>query len=149
MGKKWEELDKIWVSSSWQGSVNKKRMNQQPVRGMQRQAGLFFVPQCLWRLFILFSELSDLIIERAIRRERDKMAAIRTVWDKWVEQLPLLYNPNVTVDERLLPFKARCTYIQYVLSRGASEKNQGTGVVLDMAQRLRGHNITHNTVYVY
>ena len=39
---------------------------------------------------------------KAGRRERDKLAAVRTVWDKWLEQLPLLYNPgpNITVDER-------------------------------------------------
>ena len=39
---------------------------------------------------------------KAGRRERDKLAAVRTLWDKWVEQLSLLYNPgpNITVDER-------------------------------------------------
>ena len=39
---------------------------------------------------------------KAGRRERDKLAAVRTVWDKWVEHLSLLYNPgpNITVDER-------------------------------------------------
>ncbi|XP_029907418.1 piggyBac transposable element-derived protein 4-like [Myripristis murdjan] len=112
---------------------------------------------------------------RAGRRERDKLAAIRTVWDKWVEQLPLLYNsgPNVTVDERLVAFRGRCPFRQYMPSKpakygikiwaacdantsyalnmqvytgkpvgGAPEKNQGTRVVLDMAQGLRGHNIT-------
>lgn len=37
---------------------------------------------------------------------RDKLAAIRDVWDKWVDMLPLLYNPgpHVTVDERFVPF---------------------------------------------
>ena len=40
---------------------------------------------------------------KAGRRESDKLAAVRTVWDKWVEQLSLRYNnpgPNITVDER-------------------------------------------------
>ena len=55
------------------------------------------------------------------RRERDKLAAIRTVWDKWVEQLPLLYNPgpNVTVDERLVAFRGRCPFKQYMPSKPA------------------------------
>lgn len=112
---------------------------------------------------------------RAGRRERDKLAAIRTVWDKWVERLPLLYNPgpNVTVDERLVAFRGRCPFKQYMPSKpakyglkiwaacdanssyalnlqvytgkpvgGAPERNQGMRVVLDMAQGLRGHNIT-------
>lgn len=44
------------------------------------------------------------------RWERDKLSAIRTVWDKWVQRLPLLYNsgPNVTVDERLVAFRGGC-----------------------------------------
>ncbi|XP_034065557.1 piggyBac transposable element-derived protein 4-like [Gymnodraco acuticeps] len=58
---------------------------------------------------------------RAGRRERDKLAAIRTVWDKWVERLPLLYNPgpNVTVDERLVAFRGRCPFKQYMPSKPA------------------------------
>ncbi|XP_025767401.1 piggyBac transposable element-derived protein 4-like [Oreochromis niloticus] len=112
---------------------------------------------------------------RAGRRERDKLAAIRDVWDKWVEILPLLYNPgpHVTVDERLVPFRGRCPFRQYMpnkpakygikiwaacdakssyawnmqvytgkLPGGASEKNQGMRVVLQMSEGLQGHNIT-------
>lgn len=38
---------------------------------------------------------------RAARRETDKLAPIRELWGKWVERLPMMYNPdlNVTVDE--------------------------------------------------
>lgn len=112
---------------------------------------------------------------RAGRRERDKLAAFRDVWDKWVEILPLLYNPgpHVTVDERLVPFRGRCPFRQYMpnkpakygikmwvacdakssyawnmqvytgkLPGGASEKNQGMRVVLEMSEGLQGHNIT-------
>lgn len=44
---------------------------------------------------------------RPARRVTDKLAAIREVWDKWIERLPYLYNPGpeVTVDEQLVPFK--------------------------------------------
>lgn len=44
---------------------------------------------------------------RADRREHDKLAAIREVWDLWVHRLPQLYNPgpDVTADECLVPFK--------------------------------------------
>ncbi|XP_053351170.1 piggyBac transposable element-derived protein 4-like [Clarias gariepinus] len=112
---------------------------------------------------------------RAGRRERDKLAAIRDVWNKWVEILPLMYNPgiHVTVDERLVPFRGRCPFRQYMPSKpskygikiwaacdakssyawnmqvytgklpgGASEKNQGIRVVLEMSEGLQGHNIT-------
>ncbi|XP_063743292.1 piggyBac transposable element-derived protein 4-like [Eleginops maclovinus] len=58
---------------------------------------------------------------RAGRRERDKLAAIRDVWDKWVEILPLLYNPgpHVTVDERLVQFRGRCPFRQYMPNKPA------------------------------
>nr|XP_054602931.1 piggyBac transposable element-derived protein 4-like [Nothobranchius furzeri] len=58
---------------------------------------------------------------RASRCERDKLAAIRDVWDKWVEILPLLYNPgpHVTVDERLVPFRGRCPFRQYMPNKPA------------------------------
>ncbi|KAF0023369.1 hypothetical protein F2P81_023999 [Scophthalmus maximus] len=61
---------------------------------------------------------------RPVRRQRDKLAAICTVWDKWVDRLPLLYNPgaNVTVDERLVGFRGRLSLpaVQYMPSKPAS-----------------------------
>lgn len=60
---------------------------------------------------------------RPVRRQRDKLAAICTVWDKWVDRLPLLYNPgaNVTVDERLVGFRGRLSLpaVQYMPSKPA------------------------------
>ena len=55
------------------------------------------------------------------RRQRDKLAAIRDVWDKWVQRLPLLYNPGpyVTVDECLVAFRGRCPFRQYIPSKPA------------------------------
>ena len=53
------------------------------------------------------------------RRQHDKLAAIREVWDKWVERLPLIYNPSpdITVDERLVVFRGRCPFKQYMPSK--------------------------------
>ncbi|TWW71426.1 hypothetical protein D4764_17G0009090 [Takifugu flavidus] len=112
---------------------------------------------------------------RPARRVTDKRAAIREVWDKWVERLPYLFNPgpDVTVDEQLVPFRGRCPFRQYMPSKpakygikswvacdakssyawnmqiytgkptsGCPEKNQGMGVVLDVTEGLRGHNVT-------
>ncbi|KAI7805227.1 putative piggyBac transposable element-derived protein 4-like [Triplophysa rosa] len=94
--------------------------------------------------------------------ELDKLAPIRELWDKWVERLPLLYNSglNVTVDERLVPFRGRCPFRQYMQSKPAKygikicaacdaqssyawnmQVYMGLRVVLDMTTGLRGHKI--------
>ncbi|XP_014853421.1 PREDICTED: piggyBac transposable element-derived protein 3-like [Poecilia mexicana] len=58
---------------------------------------------------------------RAGRCEKDKLAAIRDVWDKWVKILPLLYNPgpHVTVGESLIPFRGCCPFRQHVSNKPA------------------------------
>ncbi|KAG1971378.1 hypothetical protein F2P79_002510 [Pimephales promelas] len=49
----------------------------------------------------------------------DKLAPVRDIWEKWVQRLPLLYNPgpSVTVDECLVPFRGRCPFKQYMPSK--------------------------------
>ncbi|RXN25337.1 piggyBac transposable element-derived 4-like protein [Labeo rohita] len=53
------------------------------------------------------------------QKKSDKLAPIRNIWDKWVERLPLLYNPgpNVTVDECLVRFRGQCPFKQYMPSK--------------------------------
>ncbi|XP_039618136.1 piggyBac transposable element-derived protein 4-like [Polypterus senegalus] len=53
---------------------------------------------------------------RAARRATDNLAAFREVWDRWAERLPLMYHPgpDVTLDERLLTFRGRCPFRQYM-----------------------------------
>lgn len=50
--------------------------------------------------------------------QNDKLAAIRNIWDRRVERLPLMYNPGpeVTVDECLVPFRGRCSFKVYLSS---------------------------------
>lgn len=56
---------------------------------------------------------------RQERRSRDKLAAIREIWEKWVEVLPKLYYPdeNITIDEQLVGFRGRCPFKQYIPSK--------------------------------
>ncbi|KAL6465104.1 hypothetical protein MHYP_G00252370 [Metynnis hypsauchen] len=56
---------------------------------------------------------------RDTRAKSDKLAPIRDVWEKWVQLLPLMFNPGleVTVDERFLPFRGKCPFRQYMPSK--------------------------------
>ncbi len=57
--------------------------------------------------------------EELDQKKSDKLAPVRNIWDKWVQRLPLLYNPgpNVTVDECLVRFRGRCPFKQYMPSK--------------------------------
>lgn len=43
------------------------------------------------------------------------------LWDKWVEILPKLFNPgeNVTIDEKLVGFRGKCPFRQYMPNKPA------------------------------
>ncbi|KRX22160.1 PiggyBac transposable element-derived protein 4 [Trichinella nelsoni] len=58
---------------------------------------------------------------RSHRREKDSLAAIRDVWNDWASRLPMMRNPGayVTVDERLIPFRSRCPFRQYMPKKTA------------------------------
>lgn len=59
--------------------------------------------------------------DREQRKQRDKLAPIRNIWDKWNKRLRLYLNPgeNLTVDEQLVSFRGRCSFRQYIPSKPA------------------------------
>lgn len=59
--------------------------------------------------------------DHVANRSRDKLAPIRTVFDKWNNRLKLLYVPGkfLTVDEQLVPFRGRTPFTQYMPSKPA------------------------------
>ncbi|GFO24935.1 PiggyBac transposable element-derived protein 4 [Plakobranchus ocellatus] len=55
---------------------------------------------------------------RSQRRERDPFAPIRELWDCFQINLGRYYVPgiNITVDEQLVAFRGRCSFLQYLPS---------------------------------
>ena len=126
-GEKWKELDKTHLDAYLgllilAGVYKSKDESTASLWGAETGRAIFRATMSL-ETFHIFSRVIrfDNRETRAGRRERDKLAAVRTVWDKWVEQLPLLYNPgpNITVDERLVAFRGRCPFRQYMPSKPA------------------------------
>ncbi|KAK7120985.1 hypothetical protein R3I94_020837 [Phoxinus phoxinus] len=66
------------------------------------------------RIFCFYKKVAE-----SGRKKDDKLAPIRDIWEKWVQRLPLLYNPgpSITVDECLVPFRGRCPFKQYMPSK--------------------------------
>lgn len=65
--------------------------------------------------FIRFDDKED----RIERRARNKLAAIRNVFDRWNRNLQKLYvcGDCVTVDEQLIPFRGKSPFTQYIPSK--------------------------------
>nr|XP_024655512.1 piggyBac transposable element-derived protein 4-like [Maylandia zebra] len=55
------------------------------------------------------------------RRHTDKLAPFHEVWDMWTHRLMMLFSPDrdLTVDEQLVSFKARCSFRQYIPKKPA------------------------------
>jgi hypothetical protein len=51
----------------------------------------------------------------------DRLASIRSIFERFVKQLPRHFTPseNVTVDEQLVPFRGRCSFVQYMPKKPA------------------------------
>lgn len=58
---------------------------------------------------------------RKERRNKDKLAAIREIYESWNDNLSKMYYPDeyVTVDEQLVGFRGRCPFKQYIPSKPA------------------------------
>lgn len=74
------------------------------------QDRFFFLLQCL-----RFDNLET----REERRQFDKLAPIRSLWDSFVENCKKGYSlgENTTIDEKLEAFRGRCSFRQYIFSK--------------------------------
>ncbi|CAF1236584.1 unnamed protein product [Rotaria sordida] len=54
--------------------------------------------------------------DRQLRDKLDRLAPIRTIFECFVKQLPQHFIPseNLTIDEQLVPFRGRCSFVQYI-----------------------------------
>lgn len=71
-----------------------------------------------FKLILKFIRFDDLET-RVARRQRDKMAAIRQVWDLFATRCRTFYNvgTDCTVDEQLVGFRGRCPFRMYIPSK--------------------------------
>lgn len=72
-------------------------------------------------LFLIRCIRFDDVRDRQIRKEVDKLAPIRYVFDSFVHNCQKLYIPGsyVTIDEKLEPFRGRCSFRQYMPKKPA------------------------------
>ena len=61
----------------------------------------------------------DLKSERRRNLEKDKFCSASSLWNPFIENCQKAFRPNanITVDEQLLPCKARCKFIQYMANK--------------------------------
>ena len=72
-------------------------------------------------LFLLLAIQFDDRTTRSQRKETDKLAAIRYILDEFVQNCKNTYclSEFLTIDETLVPFRGRCSFIQYIPSKPA------------------------------
>lgn len=56
---------------------------------------------------------------RRSRRQTDSFAPFRDIWQKFVQNCKINFNPgvNMCIDEQLIPFRGRCSFRQYLPSK--------------------------------
>jgi hypothetical protein len=65
-----------------------------------------------FKFFLRFIRFDD----RQHRNKSDRLAPIRYVFERFTKQLPRHFIPseNLTIDEQLVPFRGRCSFVQYM-----------------------------------
>ena len=56
---------------------------------------------------------------RTAHRQKDAFTPFRDIWDEFMKNLSQHYVPGclLTVDEQLVPFRGRCSFLQYLPSK--------------------------------
>ncbi|XP_031338368.1 piggyBac transposable element-derived protein 4-like [Photinus pyralis] len=88
------------------------------------KSGLCFIGKdknTLWSKFILRALRFDNVNDREFRKQFDKLAPIREIFDDFVYRCKTNYNVSelVTIDEMLESFRGRCAFRQYIPNKPA------------------------------
>lgn len=126
-GDKWKEIDSVELSAYiglllLAGVFKSCNESTESLWNAETGRAIFRSTMSLQRFFHISRILRfDDRETRSYRREKDKFAAIRDLWDIWVEILPKLFNPSayVTVDEQLVSFRGNCPFRQYMPKKPA------------------------------
>lgn len=72
-------------------------------------------------LFLLSAIRFDSKATRAERKKTDKLAAVRSILNQFINNCKSSYclGEYLTIDEMLLPFRGRCSFIQYIPNKPA------------------------------
>ncbi|UYV76808.1 hypothetical protein LAZ67_14002078 [Cordylochernes scorpioides] len=72
-------------------------------------------------LFLLRVIRFDNVLTRQIRRDNDKFAALREIFEMFVANCKQMYSPGeyLTIDEKLIPFRGKCNFRQYIPNKPA------------------------------
>ncbi|UYV70328.1 hypothetical protein LAZ67_7002533 [Cordylochernes scorpioides] len=72
-------------------------------------------------LFLLRVIRFDNVLTRQIRRDNDKFAALREIFEMFVANCKQIYSPGeyLTIDEKLIPFRGKCNFRQYIPNKPA------------------------------
>lgn len=82
---------------------------------------------------------------REARRQHDKFAPIRSVWDRFISDCKKHYVPHetLTVDEQLLAFRGRCPFRMYIPNKPAKY-----GIKLVLANDVRSKYLVGGIPYL-
>jgi hypothetical protein len=93
--------------------------------------------------------------DRQHRNKSDCLSPIRFLFDRFAKELPrhLVPSENMTVDEQLVPFRGRCSFIQYMPNKPVKyglkfwslcDAETRYVLALDLYSGKKGNTIEHN-----
>ncbi|CAF1224457.1 unnamed protein product [Adineta steineri] len=115
----WKELDRIELEAFLglliqAGAAHMNHRSIDELWDISKNCPLYRATMALKRFqnLLRFIRFDD----RLQRNKSDRLAPVRYILESFAKQLPRHFIPgdNVTVDEQLVPFRGRCSFVQYM-----------------------------------